>query len=183
MDRQRNRRGGGAPIAYPALLGALSLLMLYAACLFPTGLWGWTAAAGLGPLAAVASLGIRSGLLCWGGVSVLAFLLLPDKFCAMLFAVLFGIYPVVKSAAERLKNRPGSWVVKLVAFNAALTVLVFIMGGLLTASLPSLLGDRLWLLYPLGSVVFVIYDLGLTKLIGAYLTRVDRAVRRGRRSG
>lgn len=183
MSRRKARQGSARQVAFPAVLGALSLLMLYAACLFPTGLWGWTAVAGLGPLAAVASLGIRSGLLCWGGVSILALLLLPDKFCALLFALLFGIYPVVKSLAERMKAKIGGWILKLAAFNAALTVLYFAMGALLTASLPALLGRHLWLLYVLGNAVFVVYDIGLTKLIGAYLVRVDRAVRRNGRSG
>ena len=89
--RGGGEKGGAFQIALPAVLGAFALVILYVACGMPTGLWGWTAVAGLAPLAAVASLGVRSGFLCWGGVSILAFLLLPDKFCAMLFAALFGM--------------------------------------------------------------------------------------------
>lgn len=170
-------------IALPAVLGALSLVMLYGACILPTGLWGWVAVAGLGPLAAVASLGVKSGLLCWGGVSILALLLLPDKFCALLFAVLFGLYPVIKSGAERLKATVISCGCKLLFFNLALTVLLLTMGALMTAALPQVLAGRMWLLYLMGNVVFLIYDYGLTKLVWFYLARVDRAIRRGGRFG
>ena len=184
MERRDHGRGAGARrIALPALLGALALLMLYAACFLPTGLWGWTAVAGLGPLAAVASLGVKSGLLCWGGVSILAVLLLPDKFCALLFTLMFGIYPVVKSLAERLKQPVVRYGAKLLFFNASFTVLLLTMGALMTATLPSAIAQRMWVMYAAGNVIFLIYDFGLTRLIGFYLARVDRAVRRGGRFG
>ena len=183
MRPRKGTSAGARAIALPALMGALALLMLYGACVLPTGLWGWTAVAGLGPLAAVASLGIKSGLLCWGGVSILALLLLPDKFCALLFALLFGIYPVVKSLAERLKQPAARLGTKLLFFNAVLTVLLLTMGALMTAALPAVLADRIWLMYAAGNVIFLIYDFGLTRLIGFYLARVDRAVRRGGRFG
>lgn len=183
MSRGKRAGSGAFRIALPAVLGALALLMLYAACVLPTGLWGWTAVAGLGPLAAVASLGVRAGLLCWGGVSLLALLLLPDKFCALLFVLLFGLYPAVKALAERVKPVVGRYAVKLLFFNAAFTVLLLTMGALMTASLPAVLTGRVWLLYLAGNAVFVLYDFGLTKLVRFYLARVDRAVRGGGRFG
>ena len=179
--RRNGEKGSAFQIALPAVLGALALVMLYAACAMPTGLWGWTAIAGFGPLAAVASLGVRSGFLCWGGVSILAFLLLPDKFCAMLFAAIFGLYPMIKALAERVKVLLGKYAFKLAFFNLALTVVFVTMGTLMTASLPAIIGERLWLLYAAGNVVFLVYDYGLTKLIPFYLFRVDRAIRKGGR--
>lgn len=183
MTKRGSSKKGAMQIALPAVMGALSLLMLYGACILPTGLWGWTAIAGLGPLAAVASLGVGSGLMCWGGVSILALLLLPDKFCALLFAVLFGLYPVIKSFAERLKNRIGTYIAKLLFFNAALTVLFAVMGTLMAATLPQILVEYVWLLYLAGNVVFLVYDYGLTGLIRFYLARVDRVIRRSGRFG
>lgn len=181
--RDSQSRGGAIQIALPAVLGALALLMLYGAYIFPTGLWGWTAVAGLGPLAAVASVGVKSGFLCWGGVSLLALLLLPDKFCAVLFMLLFGLYPMVKSFAERKKRVGFEYVVKLVFFNAVLTVLFLMMKTWMLASLPGLFTQQSWLLYVIGNIIFLIYDVGLTRLIQFYLIRVDRAVRKGGRFG
>lgn len=175
-------KGSAYRVALPAVLGALALVMLYLASAMPTGVWGWTAVAGLGPLATVASLGVRSGFLCWGGVSILAFLLVPDKFCAMLFAALFGLYPMVKALAERVKPTVVKYAAKLAFFNLALTAIFAVMGTLVMASLPARLGELpWWLFYAIGNFVFVIYDLGLTRLIPFYLYRVDRAVRKGAR--
>ena len=178
-----NRSEGAIQIALPAVLGALALLMLYGACVMPTGTWGWAAVAGLGPLAAVASLGVRSGFLCWGGVSLLALLLLPDKFCALLFVLLFGLYPVIKALAEQRNQIAIRYTVKFVFFNLALTALFLTMRALLLASLPAWITEQIWLLYIMGNVVFAIYDLGLTRLIRFYLVRIDRAVRKGGRFG
>ena len=181
MKRQKDPvRAGG--IAFPALLGAISLILLYAACLMPTGLWGWVAIAGLGPLAAVASIGVRTGFLCWGGVSILALLLLPDKFCAVLFSLLFGLYPMIKAIAERGKHRVLGYGVKLVFFNLVLTLLLILGKTLMLASLPDAIAQRsLWVLYLLGNVIFLIYEIGLTRLIRFYLARVDRAIRKNGR--
>lgn len=174
------RRTGGR-IAYPAVLGALSLALLYVACVTPTGSWALTAAAGLGPCAAVISAGMPAGFLCWAGVSLLAMLLLPDKFCALLFAALFGLYPMVKSLAERLR-RGGEWLLKLFFFNGAFTLIFFLMKTLVLESLPALLtGYGVLVLYLAANVVFCIYDIGLTKLISFYITRIHRAVRKGGR--
>ena len=154
--------------------------MLYIACVVPTGLWGLVAVAGLGPLAVVASIGVREGLLCWAGSSILAFLLLPDKFCAMLFAVLFGIYPVVKSVAEKTRSNRKSMPIKLIFFNLAVSVLFLMMGALMTAALPDIAEGKLWLIYLGGNILFLVYDFGLNRLISFYLVRIDRVIRKPR---
>lgn len=164
-------------VAYPALLGALSLILLYAASISPGGRWGLAALAGLGPCAAVASVGLRAGFLCWGGVSALALLLAPDRLCALLFAALFGLYPMVKALAERLK-KPGAWAAKLAFFNAVFTLLVFLGDLLLLEGSPGL-PIGVWAgIYAAANAVFCVYDFGLTKLIRFYLARIDRVVRR-----
>lgn len=164
-------------VACPAVLGGISLALLLAASVAPAGRWGLTAAAGLGPCGAVASVGVPAGLLCWGGVSLLALLLIPDRLCALMFAVLFGLYPVVKALAERL-GRPAAWAVKLAFFNAAFTLLAFFADLLLLEGTPGLPAP-LWAgIYLAANGIFYVYDLGLTRLICFYLARVDRALRR-----
>jgi hypothetical protein len=168
-------------IALPAVFSAFSLVMLYIACVVPSGLWGLVAVAGLGPLAVVASIGVREGLLCWAGSSILAFLLLPDKFCAMLFVLLFGVYPIVKSVAEKTRSVWKSVLIKLGFFNLSVSVLFLTMGALMTAALPDIAEGKLWLIYLGGNIIFLVYDLGLNRLISFYLVRIDRIVRRNGR--
>lgn len=170
------RKSKAVQVAYPAVLGTLAVVLVYLACLAPTGQWGIVAAAGLLPAAAVASVGLKAGVLCWAGASILALLLLPDKFCALLFAALFGLYPIVKSLAERPRKRVLEYTVKLVFFNAVFTGLYLTMMGALVASLPAPLVDSLWALYPAANIVFVLYDYGFSRLIAGYIARVQRAV-------
>ena len=107
---------------------------------------------------------------------VLAFLLLPGKFTALLFAALFGLYPMVKALGERLRVRGVEYAVKLAFFNASLTVAYFAMRAALTASLPGALG-AVWALYAVGNVVFLIYDYGLSRLFALYMKRIQRNIR------
>lgn len=163
-------------MAYPAVLGALAVITVYLACLAPTGQWGIVGLAGLLPAAAVASVGLKAGFLCWAGSSILAFLLAPDKFCVLLFAALFGLYPMVKSLAERPGKKPLEYLGKLAFFNGAFTLIYVTMMAAVTASLPKALSGSVWLLYLAGNLVFLAYDYGFSRLIAAYLGHVRRAV-------
>ena len=170
------RRGAAARVAYPAILSALALILIYLGSIAPTGSWGIIAAAGLLPSAAVISVSLTAGFLCWASAAILAFLLVADKLCALLFGVLFGLYPMVKSLAERLGKKPMEYVLKLAFFNAAFTVVYLTMSGAVTASLPRVLGSSVWVLYGLANVIFLLYDYGFSKLIGLYIARVQRAI-------
>ena len=131
------------------------------------------------PAAAVISGGPAAGSLCWGGTSVLALLLLPDKGCGLLYLLFFGLYPLVKYAAEATRRRPLELAVKLAFFNVVLTIFWFGLRAVFLWGLPQ--AEELGrLLYPAGNVVFLAYDYGFSKLIAFYVARVDRPLRRGR---
>ena len=170
------RKGAAGKVAYPAVLSALALILVYLGSIAPTGSWGIVAAAGLLPAAAVISVGLRAGFLCWAAAAVLAFLLAPDKLCALLFGVLFGLYPMVKFLVEQLRKKPLEYALKLAFFNAAFTVACLTMAGAVTASLPQALGGSMWVLYTAANVVFLLYDYGFSKLIGLYINRIQRAI-------
>ena len=171
------RKGAAGRVAYPAVLSALSLILIYLGSIAPTGNWGIVAAAGLLPAAAVISVSLKAGFLCWAAAAVLAFLLVPDKFCVLLFGVLFGLYPMVKSLVERMRKKPMEYALKLAFFNAAFTVVWLTMAAAVAASLPQVLGGSVWVLYAVANVVFLLYDYGFSKLIALYIARVQRAIR------
>ena len=170
------RRGAAGKVAYPAILSALALILVYLGSLAPTGNWGIIAAAGLLPAAAVISVNLTAGFLCWAAAAILAFLLVPDKFCVLLFGVLFGLYPMVKSLVERLRKKPLEYVLKLAFFNAAFTVVYLTMAAAVAESLPRVLGSSVWILYGAANVVFILYDYGFSKLIALYMARIQRAI-------
>ena len=168
-------RGSTFQITYSAILSALSLILVYVGALAPTGSWGIVALAGLFPAAAVISAGLGAGFLSWACVTVLAFLMVPDKFCVLLYGILFGLYPMLKSLIEGLRRIPLEIILKLLFFNVSFTVVYFTMKAAVLASLPSALSQA-WALYLAGNVIFLLYDFGFSKVISAYITRIQSAL-------
>ena len=141
--------------AVAGVLAAGSLAVLWLACMVPSGRIGLTGAAGLFPVAAVLAAGRAAGYLCWAASALLGLFLLPDKGVALLYLIFLGLYPVVKNNIEGLRRLPLEWLCKLACFNAALW-----------------LGERTWLLYLAGNLIFVLYDVGLSRLIALVMARM-----------
>ena len=158
--------------ALGGVLAAGSLAVLWLAGAVPTGQLGVTAAAGLFPVAAVLLAGRGAGWLCWAAASVLGLLLVPGKGVVLLYLFFLGCYPVAKSALESLKRRPAEWLGKFGFFNAALTVLLVFFRALFLSTLPGWMTDNLWALYGAGNLVFLAYDVALSRLIGALRGRL-----------
>ena len=176
MKRQRFSRSASR-VALGGVLAALSLLLLYGATLLPSGRIGMVAVAGLIPAAGVISGGVGTGFLCYGATGLLGLLLLPDKGCALLYALFFGLYPMVKYAVERLRKLPVELVLKLAFFNLILVIVWFGFSALLLPLLPELMRTPLPLFVG-GNVVFLIYDYGFSKLITCYASRIRKATRK-----
>lgn len=167
-------------VALPALLSALSLMILWFAQAAPWGRMGLVAAAGLMPAAAVISVGPGAGWFCWAGTAALAFLLLPDKACGLLYLIFFGLYPMVKHIAEKLRRRPLEFLVKLAFFNLCFAVMWFGFQALFLWGLPGA-GTFGMFLFPAGNIIFLLYDFGFSRLIAFYIARVDGPLRRGQK--
>lgn len=164
------KRSGFAALG--GVMAAGSMALLWLACVVPSGRTGLTAAAGLFPAAATLYAGRTAGYLCWAAASLLGLILLPDKGVALLFAAFLGIYPVVKGRLETLERRTVEWGVKLSWFELTLTLFWFVFEELFGR--PEWLAGGAPLLYGLGSVVFVIYDIGLSRLITLLRARLSR---------
>ena len=89
-----------------------------------------------------------------------------------MYLVFLGLYPVVKSRLEQLKSRPAEWAGKLVFFNAALTLLWFAFRELFLPALPEWMSGQVWVLYRAGNVIFILYDIALSRLIGGLSARL-----------
>jgi len=175
MKHQRSSKKASR-VALGGVLAALSLLLLYLASMMPSGKIGMVAVAGLVPAAAVVSGGVATGFLCYAAAGLLGILLIPDKGCALLYIVFLGLYPVLKSLIERLRKLPLELTLKLILFNAVMSVLLFGFSELLFPFLPELLHAPLPA-YLVGNVAFLVYDYGFSKLITYYAARIRGAAR------
>lgn len=153
-----------------ALLSALGVGFLYLGSLLPTLQLVVLAVAGF--LSAVAVM-MYSPL--WAGAvyavtAVLALLILPEKSYALYYAAFFGYYPILKSFFEKIRDRKLSWLSKLGAYTAAFLLWFFLGAGLFLGEAVIL---RWYILWPLGAVAFIIYDICLSFLITFYIEKIS----------
>ena len=57
-------------------------------------------------------------------VSALLFILLPNKFFAVLYALFFGLHAIIKSIVEQKNNLKTEWIFKILYFAAAAALII-----------------------------------------------------------
>jgi hypothetical protein len=103
---------------------------------------------------------------------LLGLLLLPDKGMPLLYLLFLGLYPVVKGRIESNGRIVFEWCCKLVFFNLALTVVWFLARSAVLLALPMRLRGSVPVLYGAGNLVFIFYDIGLSRLIALLQSRI-----------
>lgn len=165
-------------IAFCGILSALGVVIMYIGSLFESLDLTFAMIASLLLVFTVIECKGFMPWLTYAVISLVSILLLGNKLPAVAFIV-SGYYPIVKQYFEKIKNRAISWVLKIVVFNLALTVLVFLFKLILPSI--DLLGVsfiggnlRYVAVYLLGNLIFVLYDLLLTRIIIIYLYRLRK---------
>lgn len=157
MNTKEIARGGLLAAAAVALLyvGGTAISVGPAACLVA----GVTSAV---PLMKHARL--KTAVTLYLAVSILSALLVPRKMVAAAYVLFCGLYPIVKFCVECYVPRRRQMDLKLAYFNimlviaAALAIFVFLPQF-------SLSGFRLVAVWVAANIVFVIYDVALSRLI------------------
>ena len=163
-------------VSLTALFSALTVICLYFTSIWPTGVFGFVAFASLLVAAAVCDAGVFSGVYVYIVSSALGLLLVPNKAAPILYIAFFGYYPVVKSLIERINGTFVQWVLKLLVLNAALTVIWFLLRALifdLQGTVPGILP-----VYAGSNAVFILFDVGFSKLIGFYISNISKYMRK-----
>ena len=162
-------------LTLPALFSALTVVSLYIASVWPTGIFGLVAFASMFAAAAVIETGLSGGIYVFIVSSVLGMLIVPNKTAPLLYIVFLGYYPVVKSLIERRGPVLLQWFLKLLVFNAALTIVWLTLRSVVFA-----FGEDMpvaALVFLVCNVVFVIFDYGFSKVILFYMARVSKHIR------
>lgn len=167
-------------LALSGMIAALATLLMLLT-IVPASEIGLPAVAGALMIPVVIEMGYKAAFSVYGVTGILTLLLVGSWEPKLLFIGFFGYYPILKSLIERLHNRVGEWIIKLVLFNVATVaiyaVLIFLF-HLDTAAF-SIGGKTAYgLLLAMGNGVFILYDIGLTQLISNYIHRFSPRVRR-----
>ncbi len=154
-----------------AVMATVILALLFGASSLPTGRFTLLALTTVASALTIMRCNVRTALIQYVAAAVLAFFLLPNKFIALVFALFFGNYAILKLYIERLRNLVVEWVVKILLFNLYLAVGY----GLWKAFFPVLpVGFSVWIAAAVANLAFIIFDLALTYLfpwLGARLGR------------
>lgn len=113
-----NRKSG--KIALAGIMTALGAAALFLENVFPTGKLGFYVLGGFLLSVVVMECGLSFGWLSYAAVSLIAFLIVPEKTAVAPYILFFGIYSLVKSHIERLNRRIAEWVLKFAFFNLSL---------------------------------------------------------------
>ena len=177
MSGQRKQADNTRLLTLCALLSALGVVLLYVGSLFEVLDLSMAVLASLAVVILVIERGGIYPWLIYGVTALLSFLLLPNKFGAVVYTFFMGFYPIVKEKIEKLPLRPLRLFLKLVIFNAAM-VFAWWLGGLLLGGFEA--ETYLAVLLLILNVTFLFYDYALTVMITAYLRvwrkklRIDR---------
>lgn len=168
-------------MALCGVMGALSTVCLLLT-VFPFATYALPALASVFLFPVVIECGRRYGFLTYVATAVLALLLAPDLEAKWLYVFFFGYYPVLKSVAET-RRRPLEWLIKAATFNAAVVAAYFVLiklglplGDFAIGNLP--IKTVLLLFLVMGNVIFVLYDIALTRALSLYFVRFGPLLRR-----
>lgn len=164
-------------ISIAALLSALSIVVLYIGSVFEVLDLSAAAIASIAIVFAQIELKNPYPYLIYAVVSLLALLLLPSKFSAMVYVCFGGIYPMVKELAERRAGL-SCLIIKLFGFLILMAVSAFLLVYVFLLPKAELFSGYYLMLLALCFVTFIIYDYALTVLIGFYFRRLRKKIQK-----
>lgn len=162
-------------IAFGGVITAVALTLILLAGVLPTASYSLAALAGMLLVPLVIEFGYKTSVSAFVAVGLLSMLLLADKETGILFCCILGWYPIVKAPIEKIKSNIVCWTIKLAVFNIAVTGFYILCTRLFFVSgfEDTILGKySIPVLWGLGNIAFVIYDIALSKLIVLYMRRL-----------
>ena len=157
-------------IAVLAMLSALGVVILYAGALISVMDISVAVIASMLAVLAVIEYGGSAPWLVFGVTSILSLLLLPQKSPAVMYALFFGYYPILKEKCEK-NGKILSWGLKEASFHAAIVVMYFALRIVAFESVDMPL-FMLIITLALFEVVFPLYDVALTRVIMVYIHKL-----------
>ena len=121
----------------------------------------------------------------WGAISFIAsllpILLWSEPESRLMYVFLFGYYPILKAAVEKMRKPVIEWLIKVLIFNIAVLAVYLFFAELFGASLEDL-GDLGkyggYILLALGNVVFVLYDITVSRMASFYLYAIRPKIKK-----
>lgn len=167
-----------AKTALGAMLCALSVVVLIPSAL-EVFVYTLPAFAGMLTMFAVVELDKKWAFGVYAATSLIGLLLVPNKEAVVYYFAFFGYYPIIKALLESKLPRTVEYVLKFLVFNLSVIfagVLMIYVFGMPYEQLLGIDGESAFftkyalpIMLGLGNLVFIIFDVALTRLVTAYV--------------
>lgn len=168
--------------ALGGMIAALSVTIMLSTAVIPYLTYALPAMAGVLLVLMVIEINKSWALCTYVAVSILSFLILPDKEAAMMYCAFFGCYPVFKPFVEsKIKNNIVCWIIKAAFFNIMAVAAYLIIINVFGIPLEEMDEYGKWgipLLLGMGNVMFVLYDICITRMVTLYLHKWQKKFRK-----
>ena len=115
-------------------------------------------------------LGVKNAFTVYFAVSVLSFIMC-EKESALCYLLFFGYYPLIKAYIERIQSRVSQWIIKVALFSVSFSLVLILATFVLDIPIDTM-GYGVYYIIGLFlglEVMFVFYDIALTRVITFYL--------------
>ena len=114
-------------------------------------------------------------------VSSLLVMLFAEPEAKLMYICYFGFYPILKAVFEKIKIRLIEYLLKIVAFNGAITLVYMVFAKLFLIEVEGI-GNfgkySILILYVIGNFAFILYDICLSRLCVLYMVRLHEMVKK-----
>ena len=159
-------------ITLGGIMTALSVVILYLTSILPFNTIALlTIASSFIPIIIIRS-NINTATFVYIASTIISFFIVPVNFVAM-YGLFFGVYGIIKCIIEKIHRISIEIVLKLVFFNIATILSLYVINlfmGDFKVNLP------IWLLLLSGQVIFLIYDYALTMIITIYMNKLHNKI-------
>lgn len=156
-----NMRNASKRMAVCAMMAAICVVLLMLGAILELGMYAAPLFAGLFFIPVGEKYGRKYHTILFVVSAILCFLLVPNLEESLLFAGLFGWYPIVRPTLQKLPKLL-RLVAKLVVFNAAVIAVEYVVIRIIAPE--TIQGVMLWVLLVLGNVTFLLYDRLIPKM-------------------
>lgn len=160
-------------ITFCAIMAALSAVIMLMAY-FPYFTYAVPAAAGLCVMVVVIEIGCKWAFFTYLSSAFLVFIFAETE-SKLIYICFFGFYPIIKCLIEKSRKLVVEWILKLSLFNFCVILLYLVFAEFLMLSfedMGKLAKYGAVVLLVLGNIVFVVYDIAVSRLAGTYIDRL-----------
>ena len=166
--------------ALGGIIAALSVTMMLLTTVIPVLSYALPAIAGVLLILIVIEVDKTWAFGVYAAVSLLSLLILPDKEAAMMYVFFFGHYPIMKAILEGKCKGFVLWLFKFLLFNVSVVAAYLIIIYVFQLPFEEMEEYGKWAVYGLlglGNIVFVVYDIALSRLVMLYELKLRHFVR------